>query len=104
MRRAEIWWAELPQPAGERPVVVLTRNAVIDTIGGVVVALVTRTNRGLPTEIAVGRQEGLPRPSVVNLDAILTVPRQRLVRQMGQLSGSKVEELDRGLKVSLGLA
>jgi mRNA interferase MazF len=85
MRRAEVWWAELPPPVGPRPVVVLTRNAVSDTIGAVVVALVTRTSRGLPTEVSVGKAEGLPRPSVVNTDNILTVPRQRLVRLMGQI-------------------
>jgi hypothetical protein len=44
MRRAEVWWAELPPPVGPRPVVVLTRNAVSDAIGAVVVALVTRTS------------------------------------------------------------
>jgi mRNA interferase MazF len=70
MRRAEVWWADLPPPVGPRPVVVLTRDAVCDTIGAVVVALVTRTSRGLPTEVSIGRAEGLPRPSVVNTDNI----------------------------------
>lgn len=63
----------------------LTRNAVSETIGAVVVALVTRTSRGLPTEVSVGKAEGLPRPSVVNTDNILTMPRQRRVRLMGQI-------------------
>jgi len=103
MRRAEVWWAELPPPVGPRPVVVLTRNAVCDTIGAVVVALVTRTSRGLPTEVSIGRAEGLPRPSVVNTDNILTVPRQRLARLMGQFSSAKIDELDRALKIALGL-
>ena len=103
MRRAEIWWGELPPPVGPRPVVVLTRNEVVNTIGAVVVALITRTARGLPTEMAIGRAEGVPRPSVVNLDNILTVPRQRLVRVMGQLSAGRVEELDRAVKIALGL-
>ena len=103
MRRAEVWWAELQPPVGPRPVVVLTRNAVSDTIGAVVVALVTRTSRGLPTEVSVGKAERLPRPSVVNTDNILTVPRQRLVRLMGQFSSARVNELDRALKTALGL-
>ena len=67
------------------------------------VALVTRTSRGLPTEVSVGRVEGLPRPSVVNTDNILTVPRQRLVRLMGQFSSGKIDDLDRALKIALGL-
>jgi mRNA interferase MazF len=45
VKRGEIWWAELPPPVGNRPVVILTRDAVLSTIGAVVVALVTRTLR-----------------------------------------------------------
>ena len=66
-----------------------------------VVALVTRTRRGLDTEIAVGRIEGLPSPSVINLDNLLTVPRQRLVRQMGSLSAPRITELNAALRVAL---
>lgn len=104
MRRAEVWWAELPAPIGPRPVVVLTRDAVVDSIDALVVALVTRTRRGLSTEIEVGRREGLPRPSVVIFDNILTVPRQRLIRQMGQLTAERVAEMDASLKEALGIA
>ncbi len=103
MRRAEVWWAELPPPVGPRPVVVLTRNAVSDTIGAVVVALVTHTSRGLSTEVWVGKAEGIPRPSVVHAQNILTVPLQRLVRLMGQFSSARIIDLDRALKIALGL-
>ena len=103
MRRAEVWWAELPPPIGPRPVVILTRDSVVESIGAVVVAIVTRTRRGLPTEIAVGQREGLPRPSVVNFDNILTAPRQRLIRQMGQLSAERVVELNTALKEAFGI-
>ena len=51
MKRGEVWWAELPPPVGDRPVIILTRDAVLESIGGVVVALVTRTVRQLPTEV-----------------------------------------------------
>ena len=82
MRRAEIWWAELPQPVGHRPVVILTRDAVAPTIENQVVALVTRTVRGVPTEVELGKKQGLPGRSVASLDNILTVPRDRLKRRM----------------------
>lgn len=42
MKRGEIWWAELPAPVGSRPVIILTRDAVLENIGSIVVALVTR--------------------------------------------------------------
>ena len=104
MRRAEVWWAELPPPVKSRPVVILTRDAVVNSIASLVVALVTRTIRGLETEVGLGRREGLPRPCVANLDNILTVPRGRLTRQMGALSQEKTKELDRAIMHALGVS
>lgn len=96
-----MWWAELPPPVGSRPVIILTRDAVLDNIGGIVVALVTRTVRQLPTEVVLGRRQGLPVPCVANLDNILTVPRQRLKRLMGACDVSKLEELNLAIKAAL---
>ncbi len=101
MKRGEVWWAELPAPAGARPVVILTRDAVLHTIGGIVVALITRTVRQLPTEVSLGRRQGLPVPCVANLDNMLTVPRDRLKRLMGACDTAKVEELNRAIKAAL---
>ena len=101
MKRGEIWWAELPPPVGNRPVVILTRDAVLNNIGGIVVALVTRTARRLPTEVVLGRRQGLPVPCVANLDNIITVPRHRLKRLMGACDAGKVEELNQAIKAAL---
>ncbi len=91
-------------PVGPRPVVILTRDAVMESIDSMVVALVTRTVRELPTEIRLGRREGLPRPCVVNLDNILTIPRARLTRLLGALSQQKVNDLKRALRVALDIS
>ena len=103
MKRGEVWWAELPLPVGDRPVVILTRDAVLQNIGGIVVAIVTRTVRQLPTEVPLGRAQGLPMPCVANLDNILTVPRERLKRLMGACNGEKIGELNQAIKISLDL-
>jgi mRNA interferase MazF len=103
MKRAEVWWVDLPSPVGSRPAVILTRDAVLDTIGSIVVAIVTRTERGLDTEVHLGRREGLPRPCVASLDNILTVPRRRFVRLLGSLSRERVNELDAAISLALGL-
>ncbi len=100
MKRGEVWWAELPPPVGTRPVVILTRDAVVDTIGAVVVALVTRTIRQLLTEVVLGRRQGLPVRCVANLDNVLTVPRQRLKRLMGARDADKVTELNQAIKAA----
>jgi mRNA interferase MazF len=101
MRRGEIWWAKLPQPVGDRPVLILTRDEVVNSIGGIVVAIVTRTIRGLRTEVPLGRHQGLPIESVANFDNLLTVPRDRLVRRMGACDETKIEEVNRALKFAL---
>lgn len=103
MRRGEVWWAELPPPVGSRPVVILTRDAVLPSIGAVVVALVTRTVRQLPTEVVVGRRQGLPGPCVANLDNVMTVPRARLKRLMGACDADKLAELNRAVKAAFDL-
>jgi mRNA interferase MazF len=101
VKRGEVWWTELPPPVGNRPVVILTRDAVLASIGSIVVALVTRTIRELPTEVILGRKQGLPARCVANLDNILTVPRDRLKRLMGACDASKLEELNQAIKASL---
>ena len=98
MRRGEVWWAELPPPVGARPVVILTRDSVLTSIGAVVVTIVTRTVRQLPTEVVLGRRQGLPVRCVANLDNVLTVPRHRLKRQMGACDADKVTELNEAIK------
>jgi mRNA interferase MazF len=101
LKRAEIWWAELPSPVGSRPVVILTRDAVLHSIGSIIVTLVTRTIRELPTEVVLGGRQGLPVRCVANLDNMLTVPRERLKRLMGSCDTSKMKELNEAIKVSL---
>ena len=83
--------------------VILTRDAVLPTIGSVVVGLVTRTIRRLPTEVELGRRQGLPVRCVANLDNLLTVPRTRLSRLMGSLDAEKVAELNQALCTALDL-
>ncbi len=56
-----------------------------------------------PTEVPLGRRQGLPVPCVVNLDNILTVPRQRLIRLMGACDVRKMEELNQAVKAALDI-
>jgi mRNA interferase MazF len=80
--------------------VILTRDSVLPSIGAIVVALVTRTVRQLPTEVVLGRRQGLPVPCVANLDNVLTVPRHRLKRLMGACDAEKIAELNQAIKAA----
>jgi mRNA interferase MazF len=82
-------------------VLILTRDAVLHSIESIVVTLVTRTVRSLPTEVVLGRRQGLPARCVASLDNILTIPRSRLKRLMGSCDALKVEELNQAIKAAL---
>ena len=103
MRRGEVWWAELPKPAGRRPVVLLSRDEAYSVRELVTVAPVTTRVRNLPVEVALGRQEGLPRAGVANLDTITTIPKTCLVERICLLPSGKVLELDAAIAFALGL-
>ena len=80
----EVWWGELPDRS-PRPYLVLTRAQAIPVLRRLVVAPVTTTVRGIPTEVALGAAEGLPVDSVASLDNVETVPKSALVRRIGVL-------------------
>lgn len=104
MRRGEIWWADLPAPAGRRPVVLLSRNEAYVVRQLVTVAPITTRIRRIPTEVPLGPEAGLRKPCVVNLDTITTIPKQSLAQPIGPLTAEKLAEVERALKFALGLA
>src|SRR5437868_12914054 len=88
MQRGEIWFAATP--GGDRPVLVLTRDPVADRIQSVVVAALTRTRRGLTSELDLSAaRDGLPSDCVVNFDNLHTLPRTAFRRPVGQLSAPR---------------
>jgi mRNA interferase MazF len=103
MRRGEIWWAELPPPARRRPVVLLSRDDAYAVREMVTVAPITTRIRRIPSEVLLGRAEGLPRRCVANLDSITTIPRRMLVQRVAPLDPARLAAVDRALRFALGL-
>jgi mRNA interferase MazF len=102
VKRGDVYWADLGPPAGRRPVLVLTRDAVIPVLSAVVVAPITRTIRGIASEVPVGRREGLPERSVVSCDNLLTVPKGVMDRERaGRLGPARLPALDAALRFAL---
>jgi mRNA interferase MazF len=102
VKRGEIYWADLGPPAGRRPVVVLSRNAAIPVLSGVVVAPISRTIRDIASEIRLGSEQGLPEECAASCDSLLTVPKDRLERSpVGVLGPDKIIELDRALRFAV---
>lgn len=101
MLRGEVWWAELPPPIGRHPVLLLSRNAAYSVRTSVTVALITRTIRDIPVEVPLGREDGMPRKCVVNLDDILTIPRSRLTARITTLSSEKMTAVAKAIAFAL---
>ncbi len=104
MKRGEVWWAKVHPPIGRRPVVLLSRNAAYAVRASFTVAPITRTIHGIPVEVPLGPEDGLPRDCVVNLDDIFTIHRRRLDRPLTTLRQAKMELVDKAIKVALGLS
>lgn len=94
--QGDVWWAEAPE-LGRRPMLVITRDVALPVLGRVLVAPVTRTRRGIPTEVALGPEEGLPVESAASFDNLQPIPRASLVERAGALSVSRRDEICRAL-------
>jgi mRNA interferase MazF len=102
INRGDVFDAEVPG-LGRRPAVVVTRQVAIPFLANVIVAMVTATIRGLPTEIPLEREQGLDHESVANCDNLYTVPKSALGRLLGRLGPEQLERLDAALRVALGV-
>ena len=101
MQRGEVWFAATP--GGDRPVLVLTRDPVAERIGAVVVAAMTRTRRGLESELDLTvKGDGVPTDCVVNFDNIHTLPRDVFRRRVATLSPGRMAQACRTLAAATG--
>jgi mRNA interferase MazF len=103
MKRGEIWWARMPLPAGRRPVVLVSRDSSYAVRSSITVVEVSRMLRGIPTEVPLGKREGLPRKCAANADNLLTIPKTWLETRIAPLPGGKLEALDAALRFALAL-
>ena len=102
MRRGEVRWYKFRRPDKKRPVVVLTRDSALEFLGEVTVAPITSTLREIPTEVALGPADGMPRDCAVNLDHVQTVSRGQLGALITTLPERRLGEIRRALLFALG--
>ncbi|MFH1140372.1 MAG: type II toxin-antitoxin system PemK/MazF family toxin [Chloroflexota bacterium] len=103
MRRGEVWWANLPPPTGRRPVVLLSRDEAYQQRRLAIAAPVTTRIRGIPTEVLLGPEDGLPRPCVANLDSLMTIPLRSLEEQITALNSAKLRAVEAAIRFALGM-
>lgn len=104
MRRGEIYWVRFPAPVGKRPAVLVSRNEAYAIKSRVTVVPLTRTVRGIPTEVRLGPSDGLPKVGVANADEIVTIPLKLVRDRIATLTAAKQQALDDALRFALALS
>jgi mRNA interferase MazF len=103
MKQGEVRWYKFTHPDKKRPVLILTRNSIIEYLGEVTVAPLTTTIRNIPSEVPLGRNEGMVKECAVNCDHIQTVSKSKLGAVIATLSASKLSEVRQAVLFALGL-
>ena len=99
--RGEVWWCEVPQ-IGRRPVVVLSRDAVLPRLRRALVAPCTTTIRGLASEVLLEPgNDPVLRVSAVNLDSVESVSLAVLVTRLGRLADTRMREICAALSIAV---
>ena len=103
MHKGEVWWANLPSPIGKRPVVLLSRDEAYSLRNAVTVAEVTSTIRNIPVEVNLGKEDGLSKKCVINLDSIITIRQELLTEKITYLASEKIDQLNKAIKFALDI-
>ena len=103
MKRGEIRWYKFSPPDKQRPVLILTRTAVLTYLGEVTVAPITTTVREIPSEVFLDRDDCMPRPCAVNCDHLQTVVKAKIGSLITSLTPAKMEQVRRALRFALDL-
>lgn len=92
VRRGDLWWYEHPE-SGRRPFLILTRNEAVDVLNQVLAIPVTRTVRGIPTEVPLDESDGLPVPCVLNVDNTSPIRPSLCTDRVAQLGPDRMAEV-----------
>ena len=87
-----MWWGEEPKRE-RRPYVVLTRSSAIGVLSEVLVAVVTRTIRNIPTQVGIDKTDGMREPCAINLDDMLMMPLSQLTERQCEFSPERMAEV-----------
>lgn len=109
IKRGEIYLANLnpslgSEQSGIRPVLIIqndTGNRYSPTV--IVLAITSKEKKNIPTHVKIGAMQGLEKDSVVLVEQVRTVDKERLIKRLGMLSFDKMQEIKEALKISLNI-
>ena len=103
MKRGQIRWYKFKAPDKKRPVLILTRDSILDYLGEVTVAPITTTVRDIPSEVFLSKQDGMTKDCAINLDHIQTVSKGKIGPLITTLPADKLENVSEAIQFALNL-
>jgi mRNA interferase MazF len=102
MQHGEIYWYNFKMPDKKRPVLILTRNSILDVLGEVTIAPITSTIRNIPSEVILTPEDGLPKVCAINRDHVQPVSKAKIRSFITVLSDSQMDQVKNALPFALG--
>jgi len=103
MKRGEIRWYKFKKPDKKRPVLILTRNSILEYLSEVTIAPITSTIRDIPSEVYLSKADGMMKDCAVNFDHIQTVPKSKIGAKITTLTKEKLFKVKDAVSFAIDL-
>ena len=103
MKHGEIRWYKFTRPDKKRPVLVLTRDSVLQYLGEVTIAPIASTVRDIPSEVFLSKADGMPLDCAVNCDHLQTVSKGKIGSLITSLPPVNMTDVGRAIRFALDL-
>ena len=103
MKRGEIRWYKVKNPDKRRPVLILTRDSILEYLGEVTIAPITSTIREIPSEVLLTHEDGMRKDCAINCDHIQTVSKNKIGPVITTLHQNKLKRLSKAIWFALDL-
>jgi mRNA interferase MazF len=103
MKRGDVRWYRFPRPDKDRPIVILTRDSAEKYLGEVTIAPITTTIRDIPSEVVLGKDDGMPRECAINCDHLQTVARSRIGSLIVSLPSEIMQRVSAAISFALAM-
>ena len=101
MKRGEVRWYKYHPPDKKRPVLILTRDSILEYLGEATVAPITSTTRDIPSEVILSKNDGMPKGCTINCDHIQTVSKGKIGPLITTLSSDKMKQVCEAIQFAL---
>jgi mRNA interferase MazF len=103
MKHGDIRWYKFVRQDKKRPVLILTRDSVLEYLNEVTIAPITSTVRNIPSEVFLTKADGMLRDCAVNCDHLQTVPKGKIGPLITSLLPAKMGDVGQAIRFALDI-